>query len=464
MVRKASNQWEFGELFANQDLRRVLSVSELTGNVRRLLEEQIGMIWVRGEVSNLRVQSSGHAYFTLKDPDAQLSCVLFRGVSIANRPLLDNGALILAQGDLTVYEPRGQYQLVIRELEFQGAGALQVAFEKLKRELEARGYFASERKRPLPRLPERIGLVTSATGAAIRDIMHVVQRRQPALAIVLAACRVQGGEAGAEIVSAIDGLNQWSQQQSKGRGLELILVARGGGSLEDLWAFNERTVADAIHRSALPVVSAIGHETDFTISDFVADLRAATPSAAAEIITEGAHASRRIVREAQRAIDRVVRLRVNSAIETFGSHRGRLTRCRPIRLLQERMQYLDEIRDRIERNVRAGHASLQRVNAVMLARLLRIRPGIRLEKCVLAMTVAIANLRRHGRVRVSLLQNRMQAIAAQLRLISPEHTLARGYSITTSAGGRIIRSAAQTKTGDLIRTRVAAGEFESKVT
>ncbi len=463
MPRKASSQWEFGELFADQDLRRVLSVSELTGSVRQLLEERIGTVWVRGEATNLRIQSSGHAYFALKDPGAQLSCVLFRGVAIGNRALLDNGTLVMAQGELTVYEPRGQYQLVVRELEFQGAGALQVAFEKLKRQLEARGYFAPERKRPLPRLPERIGLVTSATGAAIRDVLHVIRRRQPGLEIILAACRVQGEGAASEIAAAIDELNQWSHVQPKGRGLNLILVTRGGGSLEDLWAFNELPVAEAVYRSALPVVSAVGHETDFTISDFVADFRAATPSAAAEIITEGANASRLAIQKSRRAIVRSAQMRLTAAREFSDSLRQRLNRCRPMRLLQERMQHVDDLRDRIERLVRAKHLVIQRDCAVTLARLLRIRPGLRMASHGLLLESARGNLHREARARLNGIQHRMRAVRDQLRLLSPEQTLARGYSITTKADGAVVRASQQVKPGDRIHTRVAAGEFVSSV-
>jgi exodeoxyribonuclease VII large subunit len=463
MPRKPSSPWEFGELFAGQELRRVLTVAQLTGSVRQLLEERIGTVWVAGEITNLREQASGHAYFTLKDPEAQLSCVLFRNVSFAGRALLDNGARVIAHGDLTVYEPRGQYQLVIRELEFQGAGALQVAFEKLKRELAAKGYFAPERKRPLPRLPERVGLVTSATGAAIRDVLHVVQRRQPGLEVILAACRVQGEGAGKEIAAAIGSLNEWSQRQPAGRGLDLILVTRGGGSLEDLWAFNEVVVAEAIYQSDLPVVSAVGHEIDFTISDFVADVRAATPSAAAEIITEGAYASRVAVTEARRAMGRVARQRVENAGESLSFLRKRLVRCRPTRLLQERMQYVDELRDRCVRLVRSQWLMQQQSQRALHTRLLRIKPAARLAQWRLALGDALAGLRRNASLRLKGTHGRLDGAAGRLRLLSPEQTLARGYSITTAKDGRIVRSSAGVKPGEVVRTRVADGSFTSTV-
>src|SRR6266571_301890 len=297
MSKPAKSQWDFGELFPTERTRKVLSVTELTWQIRRLLEEHVRQVWVTGEITNLRVQSSGHSYFTLKDASAQLSCVLFRSETQVDRALLQDGRNAIVQGEVTVYEARGQYQLRVTALELQGVGALQLAFEKLKQKLQAEGLFAPERKRPLPRYPQRLGLVTSPTGAAIRDVLHVIERRQPGLEIVLAPCRVQGQGAAEEIAAAIRLLNDWSAAAAPAlpgglaasqRKLDLILVTRGGGSLEDLWAFNEEPVARAIFESTTPVISAVGHEIDFTISDFVADARGATPSAAAEIITEGA--------------------------------------------------------------------------------------------------------------------------------------------------------------------------------
>jgi exodeoxyribonuclease VII large subunit len=307
MPRTSPSQWDFGDLFAPRASRQVWTVSELTLRLKRLLESEIGQVCVTGEVSNLRLQSSGHTYFTLKDAGAQLNCVLFRGEAAAARSLLEDGRKVLLQGVLTVYEPRGQYQLVVRQVELQGLGALQVAFEKLKQRLQAEGWFAAERKRPLPRYPQRIGLVTSPDGAAMRDVLHVVQRRYPGLGILLAPCRVQGEGAATEIAAAIRLLNAWSAGAPAAAQLAVILVTRGGGSLEDLWAFNEETVARAIFESALPVISAVGHEIDFTISDFVADVRAATPSAAAEILTEGFVASRAFVAEAAGGMTQRVR-------------------------------------------------------------------------------------------------------------------------------------------------------------
>src|SRR6266581_4849328 len=239
MSKQTKSQWDFGELFPTEETRRVLSVSELTEQIRRLLEKQVGQVWVTGEVTNLRTQSSGHIYFTLKDANAQLSCVLFRSEPVGHRELLQDGQKVLLQGEVTVYEARGQYQLIVREVELQGVGALQVAFEKLKQKLAAEGLFASERKRSLPRYPQRIGLVTSPTGAAIRDVLHVVQRRNPALEIIFVPCRVQGDGAAQEIATAIRLLNEFDAGQASrltGQAghlsyLDLLLITRGGGSL-----------------------------------------------------------------------------------------------------------------------------------------------------------------------------------------------------------------------------------------
>src|SRR5256885_15348677 len=235
MGKITKSQWDFGELFPVEPPRRVLTVSELTTQVKRLLEKELGLLWVTGEVTNLRVQSSGHIYFTLKDPNAQLNCVLFRRESVENREVLQDGQKLLVQGDLTVYEPRGKYQLIVRAVELQGVGALQLAFERLKRKLQAEGLFAPERKRPLPKYPQRIGLVTSPTGAAIRDVLHVVQRRNPGLEIIFVPCRVQGDGAAEEIAEAVKAVNRYSvtlfliQQFNDSTNLGLILITRRGG-------------------------------------------------------------------------------------------------------------------------------------------------------------------------------------------------------------------------------------------
>jgi exodeoxyribonuclease VII large subunit len=465
MSRTAKSQWDFGgELFPVEQTRRVLSVSELTTKVRGLLEKEVGDIWITGEVTNLRAQSSGHVYFTLKDSVAQLSCVAFRGAAKENREFLQDGAKVLLNGSLTVYEPRGQYQLVVRAIEPQGVGALQLAFEKLKRKLQGEGLFASERKRSLPRYPQRLGLVTSQTGAAIRDVLHVIERRAPGLEIILAPCRVQGDGAASEIASAVRLLNVWSAAQASAQRLDLILVTRGGGSLEDLWAFNEEAVARAVFESTLPVVSAVGHEIDFTISDFVADMRAATPSAAAEIITEHLFASRQSVSEAGRRLRLLVRGRLELAREDVDDLARRLSRLHPRRWVQEKLQYLDDLQASLARALRHGW----RLNAQTLTglhgRLRRVRPSAALVE----RRRELRDLQRRlfERTRSGLKETRVSvdSLAARLKLLSPDNVLARGYSITTDeATGRILRDARQAHRGQRLKNRLQSGEVRSVV-
>ena len=461
MSRPSKSQWDFGELFPPPETRRILTVSELTGQVKRLLEKQIGQVWVSGEISNFRAQSSGHSYFTLKDGGSQLSCVLFRAESVAHRDLLADGQKVLLQGDLTVYEARGQYQLVVRAVELQGVGALQAAFERLKQKLTAEGLFASERKRPLPKYPQRIGLVTSPTGAAIRDVLHVVQRRHPGLEIVLAPCRVQGEGAAGEAAAAIRLLNEFGVHNSE-RGVDLILVTRGGGSLEDLWAFNEEAVARAVFESGIPVVSAVGHEIDFTICDFVADVRAATPSAAAEIITEAFVASREFVADAPRILRQRVRQQMARSQEAFESLAARLTRAHPRRKLNESLQRLDDLRASLLRCARSGVRERKLAWQNLAGRRARVR-----------LTQLVKQRRERFQAQLRLLhdlaaggmretRNRLANVEARLRLLGPEQVLARGYSITTDeATGKVLREAGTIKKGQRLRTRLQRGEVRS---
>jgi len=467
MVKPGKSQWDFGELFPREELRKVLSVTELTRQIKRLLEKQVGELWVSGEVTNLRSQSSGHIYFTLKDAEAQLSCVLFRGEGQVDRALLQDGRKVTLQGDVTVYEPRGQYQLRVTKVELQGIGALQAAFEKLKQKLKTEGLFAPERKRLLPRYPQRLGLVTSPTGAAIRDVLHVIERRNPALEIILVLCRVQGEGAAKEIAAAIHLLNEFNAAQlaigNRQLAVDLILVTRGGGSLEDLWAFNEEVVARAIFDSALPVVSAVGHEIDFTISDFVADVRAATPSAAAEIITEGVFSSCQFVAEAARRIGQLARQQIEDKRYGLAQVAQRLARVHPRRRVNDWLQRLDEAQTSLLRCVKQG-ARRQRLTWQNLSeRLARVRPALVLKRR--RETFAQAEHRLHGQVHQQLEKCTagLGALEARLRLLGPEQVLARGYSITTDAAtGKVLREAREVKAGQRLKTRLKVGEVFSR--
>lgn len=467
MAKPVKSQWDFGELFPPEQLRRVLTVTELTWQIRRLLEKEVGQVWVTGEISNLRLQSSGHCYFALKDADAQLSCVLFRTEGKVDRALLQDGRKVTLQGELTVYEPRGQYQLRVTQVELQGVGALQAAFEKLKQKLNAEGLFASERKRPLPRYPQRIGLVTSPTGAAIRDVLHVIERRNPALEIVLVPCRVQGQGAAEEIAAAIRLLNDFQASSAgagKMAGIDLILITRGGGSLEDLWAFNEEAVARAIFQSALPVVSAVGHEIDFTISDLVADLRAATPSAAAEILTEGVFASVQYLAAARSRIRQLTMTQFDDKRYELAQMTRHLVRMHPRRRLNDSLQRLDDLQSSLLRCVQQCTRQ-QRLRWQHLAeRLARVRPALWLKRRQDDLHQVQRRLTEQTRHQLGESQNRFQTLAARLRLLGPEQVLARGYSITTDAEtGKVMRDAGKVKPGQRLRSRLRNGAITSRV-
>ncbi len=474
MVKPLKSPWNFGELFPPETLRRVFTVTELTTTVKRLLEKEIGRVWVTGEISNLRAQSSGHFYFSIKDASAQLSCVLFRGEAPSvDRPLLQDGRKVILQGELTVYEARGQYQLRVLQLELQGIGALQAAFERLKQKLQAEGLFARERKRPLPRHPQRIGIVTSPSGAAWRDVLHVVRRRQPGLEIILAGCRVQGAGAAAEIAGAIRLLNEWAAGSATGLRrppvsgpgkLDLILVTRGGGSLEDLWAFNEERVARAIFDSAVPVVSAVGHEIDFTISDFVADLRAATPSAAAEIITEGAMASRQFIAEAAERLQQLARQRLDWDQGEWQQLAQRLARVHPRRDLHERWQLLDDWQTGLVWGAKRGWRGCQTNWLALQQRLLRVRPAQILAQRAERFLQARRQLQSQARLGWEQWHTRLKHAEGRLRLLSPMNVLERGYSITSdAASGNVIRSAGEVRPGQRLQTRLQSGQIRSVV-
>src|SRR5216110_1964370 len=303
---------------------KIFTVSELTRNIRGTLETKFGAVWVQGEISNYKMHPSGHQYFTLKDQRAQISCVIWRDTIAPPRQPLVDGTQVQVYGTVTVFEARGQYQLNVQILQPRGVGLLQAKFEALKRKLEAEGLFAQERKRPLPKFPHRVGIVTSPSGAAVRDILNVLRRRAPWLQILINPVRVQGTGAAQEIAVAI---REFAMPNELFPPVDLIVVTRGGGSIEDLWEFNEEIVARAIFHSAVPIVSAIGHEIDFTICDFVADLRAPTPSAAAELIVPDVADLQRQIDRCTRALARQLLNRVREAQQRLDHARETLQRC-----------------------------------------------------------------------------------------------------------------------------------------
>jgi exodeoxyribonuclease VII large subunit len=456
-------QWEFGKPAATTQLpttdRRVFSVAELTSKVRTALEKDVGYAWVTGEISNFRLQSSGHVYFTLKDQYAQLACVLFKADARSiDRALLKDGQTIIVHGEMTVYESRGQYQLRIVNVEFQGAGKLQAAFEKLKQKLNAEGLFAKERKRPIPKFPRRIGLITSVDGAALHDVLHVIERRQPALEIYFVPCRVQGLDASREIALALKTLNEWREPK-----LDLILLTRGGGSLEDLWAFNEETTARAIIASKLPVISAVGHEIDFTISDFAADLRAATPSAAAELITDGAVKSHEFLIENQARLQRTFRDQISWRVDELNILARTLERRQPMRILRERQQRLDDLSEALKSALMTRLQEARSSYRQLHQQLATIRLGERIRREITAQDQLKRRLYHATHNAFKRAQQRSQSIENQLRLLGPQQTLRRGYSITVhTKTNEIIRSPEQVETGEEITTRLAEGQIHSR--
>ncbi len=482
----AKSQWDFGDLFDQPSKRekppeakpasrmeekpkapvlvapprQILTVGELNGQVKRLLERQVGRVWVRGEITNFRAQSSGHFYFTLKDAASQIGCVLFRGERVANREALADGKSVLLEGDLTVYEPRGQYQLRVCGVELEGLGALQAAFERLKQLLLAEGLFAAERKRSIPALPQRIGLVTSPTGAAIRDVLHVLQRRGAAFEIVFAPVRVQGEGAAGEIAQAVRDLNRLS---ASGVPLDVILLTRGGGSLEDLWAFNEEAVARAVFESAVPVISAVGHEIDFSISDFVADFRAATPSAAAEILSEGWFSSReRVAGLADELSARMAR-EVERRFAAFDSLAARLARVHPRRRIEERGQRLDDLGEALNRAARVRLRERMGAARGLIDRVARLKPSNYIQKRRDMVDQLARELPALAREHFRRNHERLHSARDRLRLLSPNEILKRGYSITFDAGsGEVVRSARDVTTGSLLRTRLIDGDVSSR--
>ena len=427
---------------------QVLSVSELTRRIKSLLEGQFPVVWVDGEISNLAVAPSGHVYFTLKDATAQMSAVLFRGGAGKVPFKLADGLQVVALGEVSVYERRGQYQLIVSQLLPKGLGALQLAFEQLKQKLAAEGLFDPARKKPLPVLPARIGLVTSPTGAAIRDFLNILDRRYPDRHVIINPVRVQGAGAAAEIAAAIGEFNARNL-------VDVLIVTRGGGSLEDLWAFNEEVVARAIARSRVPVISAIGHEIDFTIADFVADLRAPTPSAAAELVVKAKAEFQAELRQFQRRLDKDWRYRLSDA-------RRRLAGCvlrHPAELVRQFQQQLDDLAHRLTQATAVTLA--QRRARIATVKLVTPRDFIQARRQRLATQSDRLVAGTHQRRQTA--RQQLTMLAGKLELLSPKATLARGYSITRLADGQVVKTIQTAAVGTIIRTLVVDGEFESVV-
>ena len=442
--------------FNLQPTRTVLTVSELTARIRDLLARNFTDIFVQGEISNCREAQSGHIYFTLKDDRAQVRCVFFkqqqRGIKF--RP--EDGLQVAVRGTISVYEQRGEYQMYIEQIEPVGLGALQLAFDQLKRRLEGEGLFDAARKKPLPLLPSRIGLITSPRGAAVRDVVRILTRRFPNVHLTVFPVRVQGEGAAQEIVTALKVFNS-------SKLVDVLILARGGGSLEDLWAFNEESVARAIADSGIPTISGIGHETDFTIADFVADVRASTPSAAAELVVQTRREFDKHLVELQGALAEQMRYRIlvlSRRIHELGARPGFR---RLLDLLRQQRQRADEMTARLALGLRARLAQsrkqftvahLRIVSFDFRAKIAALR--LRLERNEADLGIRAERLLRSGRERLS-------RLALQLEERSPLKVLERGYAIATDASGAVLRDAAQVRIGDSVLLQLHRGRLSTEV-
>ena len=422
--------------------RDIYSVARLNREARMLLESGLGTIWVQAEVSNFSRPASGHWYFSLKDRDAQLRCAMFRQRNVLARCTPREGQLVLARGRVSLYEPRGDYQLLVEQLEDAGEGALQRAFEELRARLNAEGLFAAERKRPLPACPARVGVITSPTGAAIRDILHVLAQRFPAAQVLIYPVPVQGAAAAPAIAAALDLASARAE-------CEVLILARGGGSLEDLWAFNDERVARALARCSLPVVSGVGHETDVTIADFVADVRAPTPTAAAQLVVPDRRVWQQRLALLARRFGAAMERALLEAAAHFRARQERLRRAHPGARLGQHAQRLDELELRLRR------AFEGRLRAT----------GTQLEAQSLRAAAAAGRLRAAWQRNLTAAGNRVELAARALQAVSPLATLERGFAIVARPGGEpLVRRAAEVSAGEDIETRFADGIITARVT
>ena len=436
--------------------RKVLSVSELTARIGNVLSTQFSNLWVEGEVSNYRPAQSGHLYFTLKDAKAQVRCVCFRTQAMRLKFRPEDGLKLIVRGSISVYEPRGEYQIYVEHIEPSGVGALQLAFEQLKKRLEAEGLFDPAGKKPLPMLPRRIGIVTSPKGAAVRDILRILRRRFSNLHLIVYPVRVQGEGAAEEIVAA---LKYFSRKQN----VDVILLARGGGSIEDLWSFNEESVARAIAACTIPIVSGVGHESDFTIADFVADVRASTPSAAAEIVVKSRQEFQKHLLELEHKISqrtRYVLLKYRHHLKELTTHRG-FRRLED--LLRRHRQQTDEMVSRLGLALQGRIERLRRRHTVAATRIAsfdlraRIRAlGLRL---VQRSTQLGVRMERLMGTKIQL----WERLRVQLNERSPLRVLQRGYAICTDAAGNVVSAADQVALGAEVNVQLARGRLGAEV-
>lgn len=434
----------------------IFTVSRLNQTVRLLLEKEMGQVWICGEISNFSQPSSGHWYFTLKDTTAQVRCAMFRNSNnrVTFRP--QNGQQVVVRANMTLYEPRGDYQIIVESMQPDGAGLLQQQYEQLKQRLLEEGLFSPSYKQPLPSPARQLGLITSKTGAALHDVLQVLQRRDPSLPVIIYPTAVQGVDAPLQIVRAIEMANLRHE-------CDVLIVGRGGGSLEDLWSFNDERVARAIFASKIPIVSAVGHETDITIADFVADLRAPTPSAAAEMVSRNQTELLRQLQAQQQRMEMAMDYYLAQCSQQITRLQHRLGQQHPQLRLARQQNLLERLRQRLltatENHIRRGTQQQQR----LASRLNQQQPQQRIHRAQSQLLQLEHRLTQLVSAQLSESKQRFGSAIAQLEGVSPLATLARGYSVTTADDGKVLKKTGQVKSGDKLTTRLDDGWVESQV-
>lgn len=435
----------------------IFTVSRLNQTVRLLLEQEMGQVWISGEISNFTQPSSGHWYFTLKDDTAQVRCAMFRNSNrrVTFRP--QHGQQVLVRANITLYEPRGDYQIIVESMQPAGEGLLQQKYEQLKATLQAEGLFDQQLKKPLPSPAHCVGVITSKTGAALHDILHVLKRRDPSLPVIIYPTAVQGDDAPGQIVRAIELANARNE-------CDVLIVGRGGGSLEDLWSFNDERVARAIFASQIPVVSAVGHETDVTIADFVADLRAPTPSAAAEIVSRNQQELLRQIQSAQQRLEMAMDYYLANRARRFTQLHHRLQQQHPQLRLARQQTALERLQKRmsfaLENQLKRASAQQQR----LIQRLNQQSPQPRIHRAQTRIQQLEYRLAETLRAKLSATRERFGNAVTHLEAVSPLSTLARGYSVTRTADGAVLKQVKQVKAGEIMTTRLKDGWVESQIT
>ncbi|WP_368855031.1 exodeoxyribonuclease VII large subunit [Vibrio fluvialis] len=434
----------------------IYTVSRLNAEVRLLLENEMGIVWLLGEISNFSAPVSGHWYLTLKDSRAQVKCAMFKGSNRLVRFKPQNGQQVLVKARLSLYEPRGDYQIIIESMQPEGDGRLQQEFDQLKMQLAAEGLFAQTLKKPLPEHPRCVGIITSKTGAALHDILQVLKRRDPSLPIIIYPTLVQGEDAAIQIAQAIGRANARGE-------CDVLIVGRGGGSLEDLWCFNHEIVARTIAASQIPIISAVGHEIDVTIADFVADVRAPTPSAAAELVSRDNSHKKQAFQGYEHKLASAMRHYFAEQKVSLKQLQYRLDKQHPMYRLQRQQQQLDELSMRLERAVQKQLNGTRQHLAKQQHRLQLLSPEKTLREQRYTLALRERNLIDAMQRQLVMSQHRFTRLIDKLDTVSPLATLSRGYSITQTAQGKIVRQATDVKTGDQLITRLANGDVHSTV-